>query len=228
MTWPGAPDGLAGFDLLGYVDCRLGAPNPPAPTTVKAALYTGRNPLVAAGGLHRRGRPDEQLQGFLREYSLFRQHPAIYANAHRPDAFRTAPTPLMVAAEAGASAVRTLGQLRRGLALPPDISGLSYIQRGHQELVPLTGTAAAEVVMRLTSEAPVVWELDHLAEPHNILGLTNTLTANGTHWLLLNFPPEGADQWPDALPLYGWPSWTPPELVTDVLPAWWAASGGRP
>lgn len=226
MTWPGKTDALGELDLLGHIDCRLGASNSAAPTTVKAALYTGRNPLTVTEGLHRRGRPDDRLQGFLRDYSLFRQYPAVYANAHRPDAFRTPSTPLMVAAEAGGSAVRTLGQLRRGLALPADISGLSLIQRGHQELVPLTASAAAGVAARLAAEGPVVWELDHLAGPHNILGVTSALTALGTPWLLLNFPSEGTDAWPDALPLYGWPAWTPPQLVTDVLPAWWATARG--
>jgi hypothetical protein len=204
----------------GHIDARLGAPDAPLATTVRAALYTGRNPIGVTGG-HRRGRPEGALEDFVREHSLFRAHGARYRSAHRPESFRQPPTPVMLAAEAAGLRVPTLGDLRRGEALAPDITGEGLQARGHHE-VPLAPPreAAARAAAWAGGGELVVLEVERTT-PSAVASAFLEALDEMSDWCALWLPEEGAGAWPDALPVAGRPRWELPRSVDELLPRWW-------
>jgi hypothetical protein len=208
----------------GEVDIRLNADHPPESTTVKAALYTGRSPLEVTGR-HRRGRPDEALAAFIRTHTLLRAEGVWYANAHRPDAFRQPPTPVMLAAEGAGLPIRTLGHLRRGEALAPDVTGAGLVARGHADVPVLTvDDAASRVAEWVQAGYRVVMEVERTTPPAVMAGLAAAMSDRGIPWLALVLPGEGVVPWPDgAWVAAGHRISTLPHDVTGLLVSWWSA-----
>lgn len=221
----GGEERFAGGTRLGVVDVRLGALAPPWGTTVRAALLTGNNPLPATGGEHQRGRPSDELAEFVRANALWDGRRDVWANAHRPEDFRGAPSVAMVAAEASGVTVRTLGHLRRGEAVAGDVTGALLIRRGHGEIELDT---PARVAHRLQAWAAagqrVWWELDPQADGQAVVEVLAILALRGVPWAALGLPGAGAARWPDGLPVWSSQRWRLPASVADVLPAWWEAT----
>ncbi len=205
----------------GDVDVRLGAADTPRSTTVRAALLTGQNPLAAAGA-PQRGRPTPALSAFVRQHVLWAGPRDLWANAHRPDAFRGEPSVMMVAAAAAGVTVRTVGHLRRGEAVAGDVTGASLIRRGHSDLMPDT---PERVVERLAGWAAlghrVWWELDPHVDGGVVDAVLSALGQRGVRWAAIGLPGPGVDVWPDAVAVWSGVDWTPPAAITELLPSWW-------
>ncbi len=221
----GGEEQFAGGTRLGVVDARLGAPSPPRGTTVRAALLTGKNPLPATGGEHQRGRPSDELAEFVRAHALWDGPRDVWANAHRPDDFRGAPSVPMVAAEASGVTVRTLGHLRRGEAVAGDVTGALLIRRGHGEIALDPPARVADRLEAWSAAGQRVWwELDPQTDGRALREVLGMLAARGVPWAALVLPGAGAARWPDNLPVWSSRRWPLPSSVAEVLPAWWEAT----
>ncbi len=217
---------LAGQALQGLVDIRLGQPNAPEATTVEACLYTGRNLAEVMSG-HVRGPLHEPLQELIQHHSIFIRHPALYVNAHRPDAFRKPPTPVMAAVEAAGLPLRTMGHLRRGEALPPDVTGQGFWTRGHRDLTLLTASMAADLLEHwIAAGQDVVFELEERVQSDVRDALFETLSERRVPWLVLGLPGRRVLAWPDAVPVFSRGLAFPSETmgVDALLPWLWSLS----
>jgi hypothetical protein len=215
--WPASGRGA----LVGTVDARFGADTPPLPTTARAALYTAKNPLAAAGGRHLRGRPEGALAQFIASQTCLDPARDVLANAHRPDDFRGPPTVVMLAAQASGVTVRTLGHLRRGEAIAPDLTAWGLIHRGHAELQPDDPASVAARLLRWGAmNCRVVVELDPRVDGVVLDEVLALIDRAGIPWGALVCPGPGAAAWPDKLPVWSSRAFAPPAFLYDLWPAW--------
>ncbi|CAB1128412.1 protein of unknown function [Candidatus Hydrogenisulfobacillus filiaventi] len=189
---PRPPAGQAG----GFLDAGLGLRGAPLRETVLSALATGANPAPVTGPAHRRGRPDPAWAAWLRQCGLGSRlaaagRPVRGVTAWPPAAFRGSPAVEMLLAP---DPPATLGDLRRGLALAPDVTGTALAARGHHGLPLRDAPAAAALLAGLLQRYAMLIFVAARAVDADLAGAVLAgVTAAGGQWLAVAVPDRPAD-----------------------------------